>query len=129
MTVVPSGPLGFISAWPSGNPQPGASTLNAPTGTVVANAAIIPAGGAGTNGGVRVVATNPTDLIIDIDGYFAPPGAPGALSFYPVTPCRIMDTRDPVELSVGRSSQETRREMFPSSVAVAASRQLPKRIH
>jgi len=44
MTVVPSGPLGFLSAWPSGNPQPGSSTLNDPTGTIVANAAIVPAG-------------------------------------------------------------------------------------
>jgi hypothetical protein len=95
ITVVPPGPLGFISVWPSGSPQPGSSTLNAPTGAVVANAAIVPAGGAGTNGGVRIVATNTTDVIIDINGYFAPPGAPGALSFYPVTPCRIMDTRDP----------------------------------
>jgi len=90
MTVVPSGALGFLSAWPAGSPQPGSSTLNAPTGTVVANAAIVPAG---TGGGIEVIATNPTDLIIDINGYFAPPGGPGALSFYAVTPCRIMDTR------------------------------------
>jgi len=26
------------------------------------------------------------DVIIDINGYFAPPGGPGALHFYPVTP-------------------------------------------
>ena len=90
MTVVPSGPLGFLSAWPAGNPQPGSSTLNAPTGTVVANAAIVPAG---TGGAVDVIATNSTDLIIDINGYFAPAGGVGGLSFYAVTPCRIIDTR------------------------------------
>jgi len=90
LTVVPSGALGFLSAWPAGSPQPGSSTLNAPTGTVVANAAIVPAG---TGGAIDVIGTNPTDLIIDINGYFAPPGGPGALSFYAVTPCRIMDTR------------------------------------
>jgi hypothetical protein len=64
--------------------------VNAPTGTVVANAAIVPAG---TGGGIEVIATNPTDLIIDINGYFAPSGGVGALSFYAVTPRRIMDTR------------------------------------
>jgi uncharacterized protein (TIGR03437 family) len=89
MTVVPTGPLGFLSAWPAGG-QPGSSTLNAPTGTVTANMAIIPAG---TGGAISVVATNATDLIIDITGYFAPPGAPGSLDFYTATPCRILDTR------------------------------------
>jgi len=91
MTVVPSGPLGFLSAWPAGNPQPGSSTLNAPTGVVTSNMAVVPAG---TGGAITVVVTNPTDLIIDINGYFAPPGA-GSLDFYTATPCRILDTRDP----------------------------------
>jgi hypothetical protein len=35
----------------------------------VANAAIIPAG---TNGAINVFVTNPTQVILDIDGYFAP---------------------------------------------------------
>jgi hypothetical protein len=92
MTVVPAAPLGFLSAWPAGTPQPGVSTLNAPTGTIVANAAIVPAG---SGGAITVMATDPTDLIIDVNGYFAPPGGAGALQFRAVTPCRILDTRDP----------------------------------
>ncbi len=90
-TTVPAGFLGFFTAWPAGQTQPLASTLNAPTGTVVANAAIVQAG---TNGDVSVFATNNSDLVIDINGYFAPPGA-GGLSFIPVTPCRVRDTRNP----------------------------------
>ena len=90
MTVVPSGALGFLSTWPAGASQPGVSTLNAPTGAVTANAAIVPAG---TGGAITVIATNSTDLIIDVNGYFAPPGAPGALTFNALTPCRILDTR------------------------------------
>jgi hypothetical protein len=89
--VVPSVPLGFLSAWPTGSSQPGSSTLNAPTGAITANAAIVPAG---ANGAITVIATNPTDLIIDINGYFAPPGSPGGMQFYTTTPCRILDTRD-----------------------------------
>jgi hypothetical protein len=89
-TAVPHGSLTYITAWPQGQTQPNASVLNAPTGTVVANAAIIPAGS--PNGGVSVFASNDTDMIIDIDGYFAPPGS-GGLWLYTVAPCRVIDTR------------------------------------
>jgi hypothetical protein len=87
--VIPPGPLGFLEAWPTGQSQPVVSTLNDPTGTIVANAAIVPAG---TSGGINVIATNPADLIIDINGYFAPPG-PGGLSLFTPAPCRVLDTR------------------------------------
>jgi hypothetical protein len=36
---------------------------------VVANAAIVPAG---TNGAISIYVTNPTQVILDINGYFAP---------------------------------------------------------
>ena len=89
-TAVPPGPLGYLTVWPTGQSQPYVSTLNAPTGTVVANAAIVPAG---TSGGISTYAYNDTDLVIDIDGYFAPP-TQGGLSLYPLAPCRILDTRN-----------------------------------
>jgi uncharacterized repeat protein (TIGR03803 family) len=91
-TVVPnpSGQqLGYLTVWPTGESQPTVSTLNNPTATVVANAAIVPAG---TNGAVEVYAYSTTDLLIDIDGYFAAPGT-GGFSMYPVAPCRVLDTR------------------------------------
>jgi len=65
------------------------STLNATTGAVTANAAIVPAG---TNGGVTVYTTNKIDLIIDVSGYYADPG-PGGLALYNATPCRSYDSR------------------------------------
>jgi hypothetical protein len=49
---------------------------------------------AGSNGGVSAYVTDRTSLVLDINGYFAPSGAPESLVFYPVTPCRILDTRD-----------------------------------
>jgi DNA-binding beta-propeller fold protein YncE len=86
----PSGQrLGYLTAWPQGNPQPGVSTLNNPTATVVANAAIIPAG---DNGGVSVYVNDDTNLAMDINGYFAAPASGGA-QFYPSAPCRVLDTR------------------------------------
>lgn len=89
-TVVPHGAFGYLSVWPSGEPQPYVSTLNAYTGTVTSNAAIVPAG---TNGDVSAFVTHDTDLIIDVNGYFADPATNG-LKLYTMTPCRALDTRD-----------------------------------
>jgi hypothetical protein len=89
ITVVPSGPLSYLSIWPAGQPQPLVSTLNSFDGKVVANAAVVPAG---TDGAINVFVTNQTHVIIDINGYFAA-GALTSLPFYPVPPCRVMDTR------------------------------------
>lgn len=70
ITVVPDGPsLQFITVWPAGEIQPLASTLNSFDGKIVANAALVPAG---TNGAIRVFASNATHLIVDINGYFVP---------------------------------------------------------
>jgi hypothetical protein len=91
MTVVPTGALGFVTTWPTGQSQPLVSTLNDPTGTIVANAAIV---SSGTGGSINVFATDQTHLIIDVNGYFAAPAA-GGLLFYAVTPCRVVDTRNP----------------------------------
>jgi len=90
-TAVPHGPLGYLTVWPAGQTQPVVSTLNAPTGTTVANAAIVPAGTDGA-GGIEVFASNDTDLVVDVNGYFAAPGL--GLSLYPVLPCRVLDTRN-----------------------------------
>jgi hypothetical protein len=113
MTVVPSGSLGFLTAWPAGTAQPGVSTLNALTGVITSNAAIVPAG---VSGGITVYATNTTDLIVDINGYFAPPGA-GSLDFYAATPCRVLDTRLAVGALGGPTmgAGETRSFVVPSS--------------
>ena len=89
VTVVPHGELGYLTAWPTGVSQPVVSTLNSIDGTVLANAAIVPAG---TGGAVSFFAFNTTDLIVDINGYFAAPATSG-LNFYAATPCRLVDTR------------------------------------
>jgi len=91
MTVVPHAPLSYLTTWPTGQPQPFVSTLNSFDGSIVANAAIVPAG---SNSAVSVFVTGDTDVIIDINGYFAAPGAAGALSLYTLTPCRVVDTRN-----------------------------------
>src|SRR5262249_46026303 len=61
-----------------------------PDGSTIANAAIVPAG---TTGQINVFALQNTHFVLDINGYFTTPTATTTLAFYPVTPCRVLDTR------------------------------------
>jgi alpha-tubulin suppressor-like RCC1 family protein len=90
VTVVPNGPLGYLTLYPTGLPLPVASTLNSLDGRVKANAAIVPAG---TSGAVSVYVTSTTDVILDITGYFVPSSNTAALAFFPLSPCRVADSR------------------------------------
>jgi hypothetical protein len=91
-TAVPkSSKLAYLTVWPTGSTLPVVSTLNATTGAVTANAAIVPIG---SGGAISAYTTDPADLIVDVSGYYAPPGA-GGLALYNVTPCRTFDSRDP----------------------------------
>ena len=89
VAVVPHGGLGYLTVWPAGQPRPVIATLNSVDGRIKANAAIIPAG---TNEAISVYATQTTDVILDIDGYFVP-ATSATLAFFPLTPCRVADTR------------------------------------
>ena len=112
VTVVPNGPLTYLSAGPAGLPLPLVSTLNAFDGRVVANAAIVPAG---TAGAISVFVSDSTQAILDINGYFASP-AQGGLYYHSSTPCRIVDTRP---------NQGTSGFFGPPSMPGNASRDFP----
>src|ERR1700679_3958610 len=108
VTVVPHGGLGALTVYGAGVPTPAASTLNSYDGRVKSNYALV-AGGAGT-GMVSVWASDATDVILDVSGYFVQAPSTGqAMLYTPVTPCRLIDTRNPAGplggpyLSAGRS--------------------------
>ncbi len=92
VTLLPaSGPVNYLTIWPTGETQPTVSLMNSPDGRIKANAAIVPEG---ANGAVNIYVTNTANVIVDIDGYFtAPTGS--TLAFYPLPPCRVADTRAP----------------------------------
>lgn len=75
VTVVPlnGSPLSYLSIWPTGGAQPGVSTLNDAEGDIIANAAIVPAG---TSGAISVYVTDSSNVIIDVNGYFASNSSP-----------------------------------------------------
>ncbi len=81
--------VGYLTIWPTGQTQPTVSTMNS-DGRIKANAAIVPAG---TDSAVSVYVTDTTNVIIDIDGYFISSQLGNGLTFYPLTPCRVADTR------------------------------------
>jgi YVTN family beta-propeller protein len=126
VTVVPHGPLGYLTIWPTGEDQPVVSTMNSLDGRIKANAAIVPAG---YQGAVSIYAVATTDVVLDIDGYFAQPGGQ-TLEFYPLTPCRVADTRSdkyPQGLGTPNLSQGVARDFpvllspcIPSGVNAAA---------
>jgi YVTN family beta-propeller protein len=93
VTLVPvnGAPVGYLTIWPTGEDQPLVSTMNSLDGRTKANAAIVPAG---YQGAVSVYVTDTTNVVLDIDGYFAPVSG-STLAFYPLTPCRVLDTRNP----------------------------------
>jgi hypothetical protein len=74
LTVTGSSGPGFIVNFPAGGPAPvpTVSTLNYTAGQTIANAAIIPLGVAG--GSTIIAGVSGTELIIDVNGYYAPGG-------------------------------------------------------
>ncbi|MEP7114236.1 MAG: hypothetical protein ABI862_13305, partial [Ilumatobacteraceae bacterium] len=78
---------GYLTVWPSGEPQPGASSHNFVPGLTVANLVLAKVG---ANGQVSIFnSAGSTHVVADVVGYFS---ASGGL-FVPVSPQRIVDSR------------------------------------
>jgi len=66
----------FLTAWPYNRPMPNASTLNwNSAGQQVANAIILPLCQGGCTLDFTAMATSPTEIVVDVMGYFAAPVA------------------------------------------------------
>lgn len=90
ITAVPPAALQFLTAWPAGAAQPNVSNINSPAGRVLANNVIIPAS---SDGSLDVFVFDRTDVVVDINGYYAPDDGVNGLYYFPVTQCRAVDTR------------------------------------
>ncbi len=84
VTSVAATSRGFVTAWNCGVGRPTTSNLNYPGGTNIANGVIAPIG---ANGKVCLYSHRPTDLVVDVSGWFTNNG------FVAVTPLRLVDTR------------------------------------
>jgi len=118
VTVIPRGPLDFVTVWPAGETRPNVWSVRSPDGQVVANSSIIKAGIAG---GINIFTSNNTDMILDITGYFTDNPAVSNLVYYPVSPCRVIETRVAYRPTPGpfggpsMNARQTRSFRFPQS--------------
>ncbi|MBL8209991.1 MAG: hypothetical protein JNK87_04735 [Bryobacterales bacterium] len=119
VTVVPlNGGVNFATLWPAGETRPNTWTIRSPDGQTVANSAIVKAG---ANGGVSLYVSDRTDLLIDISGYYTDSTAVTGYVYYPLTPCRVIDTRQLYRPQTGpfgppsMGAQQTRRFRFPDT--------------
>jgi hypothetical protein len=106
VTVTGTTAPGYLTIYPTGAPQPLASSLNWTAGKTVANLVEV---ALGTSGQVSVYNSGgDTHVIFDVAGYVLAPtaGAPAGSVLEPVDPIRVLDTRSgPGPLGPG----ETRR--------------------
>jgi hypothetical protein len=91
ITAVPKGPLAFLTAWPTGAVRPNVSSLNSPSGRILANSFLVPAAG----DSIDVYTYDETDFLIDMNGYFAPDDGLTGLYYFTLPQCRVMDTTNP----------------------------------
>ena len=83
---------GYVTVWPSDQPQPATSDLNFTSGQTAANLVVVTMSSDGTvtlfNG-----SAGSTDLIADVEGYYFGGSSLAPGGFAPVTPARLLDTR------------------------------------
>jgi hypothetical protein len=89
VTAVDPASAGFVTVWPTGQPQPVASSLNTASGRTRPNLVVAKLG---VNGAISLYDYGDfggTDLVVDVVGYFAPSGGPVTA----VRPQRLLDSR------------------------------------
>ena len=91
LTVKPTTTLGFLTIWPnngSASGMPVVSNLNDLDGRWLSNNTIVQ----NINGTLNVFATDETDLVVDVTGYFAPRRSVGyGMVLSTLFPCRIVN--------------------------------------
>ena len=98
LTVVSPSTGGYITAFPSNVTRPLAASLTFNMSDVKGNNAILKLSQTGSGSHLNIYTTSMTHLVADVVGYYARPLALGSFSsdlvYSPVTPCRILDTRN-----------------------------------
>ena len=91
VTVTAPAAQGHVTAWPSGEARPLASNVNFQPDQTVANAVTVKVGDGG-----RVSLYNGaeagTHLVADVAGWYGE--GPGGARYHPLTPARVLDTRE-----------------------------------
>lgn len=114
VTIVGASSDTYLTVWPNGEGQPATSSLNASPGQTAANLVISKLGG---DGKIRIRnERGDAHVLVDVAGYFVA-GSGGR--YLPVTPYRIIDTRNGIGVAKARVGGA------PLSVAIAGAGGLP----
>jgi probable HAF family extracellular repeat protein len=88
--IVSPASSGHITLYPADVPLPTAANLNYVRGQIVSNAYTV---GLSPDGAFKIYTPTSTHFVVDIAGYYAPPGQ-GGLYYHPLPrPVRLLDTR------------------------------------
>jgi hypothetical protein len=82
----------YLTVWPQGSKRPVASNVNVVAGQTAPNAVIT-----GVSGSRQFCVYNNSGrahVVVDVHGFYADGSVSGGLAFHPVTPMRVLDTRD-----------------------------------
>jgi L,D-transpeptidase catalytic domain len=91
VTAVGTAAPGFVTVWPSDQPQPIASTVAfSRAGDVRANGTISQLS---PDGSISIFSSAATDIVVDVSGMFVPVDTAQVGRFVPLTPARLLDTR------------------------------------
>jgi hypothetical protein len=118
---------GFLTTWNGQNDPPLASTVNFTAHSVVPNMAIVPVAGctiAPSCAGLPAIAVYngsklSTDVIVDIFGFYDDGALGDGLTFHPITPVRITDTRSGLGAPTAIGPKATATITTPPTVANA----------
>jgi Protein of unknown function (DUF1566) len=110
-TVVSPTTGGYITVFPGdATSVPLAATLNFNAGDIKGNNAVLKLNQTGTGADFGIYTTSTTHIVADVVGYYAKPVAVPMVSlssdlvFTPVTPCRILDTRNVINYILAAGS-------------------------
>ena len=93
LTVTGPTAASFVTAYPTGEARPLASNLTFNAGSTVATRALVKLGGGGRLSIYNLAGA--TDMIVDVSGWYTDSSVAGSLgALVPLTPARILDTRD-----------------------------------
>lgn len=99
--AVLAGPdAGFMSAYPCDSGVPATSNINYSADSVVANTVISKLS---ANGKLCLYAFSEVDVVVDVAGYLSPDGP---LSYQPLAPSRVLDTRSPQSVYTNRLADQ-----------------------
>lgn len=115
VTVIEPTRRGFVTIFPAGSSRPTASNLNFVEKQTVPNLVTV---GLGSGGDIAIYSSaGATHVAVDIVGWYGDRGIAADSMFAPLTPARLLDTRDtlPIGPGVTRTLEVTGRGGVPAS--------------